>query len=407
VARQHATEAGPGEAVPTAGPTILPLGPGFADVVPRQLVRAADDRLYAFAGAAPSTAEVRAYWTTSPGLPTAPDAFGGTASLTADGSVVSVEAAYDGGTIVHVLVYANPAGTLKDYPFDTAAGAFRPGRIVASGLPTVGSDYIGSSGVSAMVDAGGRLHVAYWAAGDQIVHRAFAYAAATDALAEVGAPTRLDADGRANHPSLAVSPLDGSLTVAWVSEATSPASLSARTRAADGTWGPTELVSSAPVWTSTTGGINIDQGPSLVVGADGARHLSYIEDFDRTGDYGRVHYARNDGAGWVDQVVPLTYTHDPALALGAAGELYLLGHGHRNSAACLSELTICVKKRGQDGTWGPSEAVATPSGSDSFDASVSTRWSAVGFNRPETVEFLFFAARNGSYLDTRLYYGRL
>jgi hypothetical protein len=68
---------------------------------------------------------------------------------------------------------------------------------------------------------------------------------------------------------------------------------------------------------------------------------------------------------------------------------------------------LCVKRRSGDGTWGPPETVATPSGSDSFDASVSVKWSAVGFTRPGTVEFLFFAARNGSYQDTWLYYGRL
>jgi hypothetical protein len=258
-----------------------------------------------------------------------------------------------------------------------------------------------------MDDAAGRLHVAHWEAGDHVVHRVFAYEVEGDVLAEVGGPTRLDADGRASHPALAISPLDGTVTVAWISEATSPASLLARTRAVDGSWGPVDAVSTAPVWTSTSAGTNIDQGPSLVVGVDGTRHLSYIENFDRTGDYGRVHYVRNEGAGWVDQTVPVTYTHDPALALGAAGELYLLGHGHHNNAICRSELVLCIKKRSGDGTWGQSDTFATPSGSDSFDASVSVRWSAVGFNRPETVEFLFFGARNGGYQDTQLYYGRL
>jgi hypothetical protein len=258
-----------------------------------------------------------------------------------------------------------------------------------------------------MVDPAGRLQVAYWAAGDQIVHASFTYDAVADALTPLDRPLRVDADGRATHPALAVSPLDGSLTVAWISESTGPASLLARTRAGDGGWGPSEPVSGAPVWTSTSAGISVDQGPSLLIGADGTRHLAYVEGFDRTGDYGQVHYVRNGGAGWVDQPVAGIYTHDPALALGGAGELYLLGHGHHNSADCRSERTLCVERRAGDGSWGRPETVATPSGSDSFDASVSFRWSAVGFNRPAALEFLFFAARGGSYQDTWLYYGRL
>jgi hypothetical protein len=45
--------------------------------------------------------------------------------------------------------------------------------------------------------------------------------------------------------------------------------------------------------------------------------------------------------------------------------------------------------------------------SNSFDASVSVKWSVVGWNRPETVEFLFFAALNSNYQSTTLYYGRI
>jgi hypothetical protein len=382
-------------------------------------VRTADDRLYLFAAAKEFTGGLTAVWTTAPGIPAAGAAFAGAAALSAPANVVSVAAAYDGGSIVHVLAYlsqtaAGPASVV-DYPFDTAANAFRPGRTLdANVAPVTGaSHYMGSSGIAAGIDPAGRLQLAYWSANNHVTHRAYTYNPVTDALSAVEGPTQLDAaaaatDGGATHPALAVSPLDGAVTVAWVAQASRPAQILARTRPAGGAWGPVEAVSAAPVWTSVdANGVHVDQGPSLLIGPDGARHLAYIETFVGPLDYGRVHYVRSSGAGWVDQLVPATLTHDPALAITDAGRLYLLGHGHPSNAACLQMTQLCAKARNPDGSWGPSTVVATPSGADSLDASVSVKWSAVGFYRPETVEFAFFSARNGSYYDTALYYGRL
>ena len=65
------------------------------------------------------------------------------------------------------------------------------------------------------------------------------------------------------------------------------------------------------------------------------------------------------------------------------------------------------KERLADGTWGPSEVVLAHGGADqTYDASPSVKWSAVGFSRPTTVEFLFFAPVGGNYNSTVLYYGR-
>jgi hypothetical protein len=48
-----------------------------------------------------------------------------------------------------------------------------------------------------------------------------------------------------------------------------------------------------------------------------------------------------------------------------------------------------------------------PGASDSFDSSPSVKWGVVGWNRPETVEFLFFSVVNGDYGNPTLYYARL
>lgn len=385
--------------------TYFPVGLGSTDVIPRQIVRTADDRLYLFSNQQYSPA-LRAYWSTSPGLPTASSVFA-TTSISEPGLPISVDAVYDGVRFIHVLVNLNN-GQLKVYVFDTNSNTFRTPLVLTTGNPTISGDYIGTSGVSATFNQAGLLQVAYWSADNHLIHQAYSYNAASHTLSPVTTAFQLDAAGNANHPALAVSPLDGSLTVAWVSQATTPARILARTWQSATGWGAIETVSTAPVWTSTNFGLNIDQGPSLLIDSLGTRHTAYIQAVDATADYGRVHYATNAGNGWVDSALPI-YTHNPALALNAASEMYVLGHGHPQNAtvqsgltACLTMEEMCVLRVGE-GAWSNSRQIAPRPGLESFDASPSVKWSVVGLNRPETIEFLFFAT---PYNTPILYYGR-
>jgi hypothetical protein len=166
-------------------------------------------------------------------------------------------------------------------------------------------------------------------------------------------------------------------------------------------------VSTAAVWTSTNAGINIDQGPSLLIGSDGTKHLTYIENWDATNNYGHIHYVTNSGGHWTDTALS-SYSHDPALAVNSQGDLYIIGHGHPRSqkTACLSMDDMCTIKRNADGTWGAQQLFAAHSGSSSFDGSPSVKWSAVGFNHPENIEFVFFSVTNGDYGHPTIYYAR-
>ena len=51
-----------------------------------------------------------------------------------------------------------------------------------------------------------------------------------------------------------------------------------------------------------------------------------------------------------------------------------------------------------------SALLAAPPAGQSFDSSPSVKWSVVGLNRPETIEFLFFMT---PYNNPTLYYARL
>jgi hypothetical protein len=238
------------------------------------------------------------------------------------------------------------------------------------------------------------------------MYRSFTYNSSTNVLNLTSGPTRLDSSGNANHPQIAVSPVNNNVIAAWVNGTYGAGTMSARTRSAAGVWGAIESASTGAVWTSPNAGINIDQGPSMVITSDGVKHLIYIENFDGTGDYGKLHYVKNSGSGWTDTSVTQFYTHAPAIATNTLNELYVIGHGHPNNPSCKSMLDVCYIKQNSNGTWTNPVLFTTHPGSDSLDASVSVKWGVAGWNAPETIEFAFFSANNGSYQNTDVWYGR-
>jgi hypothetical protein len=263
-----------------------------------------------------------------------------------------------------------------------------------------------------MIDLSGNLQFAYWTNTDHILHQAYSYDDADNTLTPAGEFTQVDNTGNANHPALAVSPFDNSVTVAWVSESDNPTLIRTRTRTSDRVWGSVDGASTSPVWTFHENGINIDQGPSLLIDSIGTKHLAYIESCCVLGggpfaDYGLVHYVTNTGSGWVDTALSIL-THDPALALDASGDIYIIGHGHPNNSAgdtaCYSMDNMCFSVMTSDGTWGPPTLLLKPPAGETFDASPSVKWSAVGFNRPDIVEFIFFMT---PYDSPTIYYARL
>jgi hypothetical protein len=383
-------------------PVTFPVGQGFNDVIPHQIVRTAEDHVYIFAPKGQYIAAISAYWTEEPGLPTE-DSFIGQAEVETTGSEpISVDAVYDGEQFIHVLVNFR-VGALADFPFDTSSNTFLDPIMVVESVPGIEGDYIGTSGLSGMFDQSGNMHIAYWSNDNHISHNTFTYNADDNSLTP-GEETQVDSKGKANHPVLAVSPLDDSVTVAWVSEASDPARILSRTRDASGEWGDEKIASTAPVWISTNFGLNIDQGPSLVIGSDGTHHLAYIENYDSTNEYGHIHYVtKAPAAAWEDSAIDL-YSHDPAMAITDMDQVYLIGHGAQREG---DNVNIYTMRKNEDGSWDEAQLFAAPSGSDSYDASPSVKWSVVGWNRPETIEFLFFAAPDSNYSNTIIHYGRL
>jgi hypothetical protein len=396
--------------VPTSTPLPTPItntgyfdiGQGGSDVIPHQIVRTANDHLYVFGYAGQYSPTIKAYWTTAPGIPTQATQFNGTAQISDTSNLISVDAIYDGANMIHVLTNTQ-SGITKDYPFDITTNTFRPPITLTTTTHTVSGDYVGSSGLSAMYGQNNILHIAYWGSDNHIYYSAFTYDSTSNTTTNIESPFQVDTDGSANHPSLAVSPVDNSISVAWVSESGTPKILH-RLKTAPTVWNSIEQVSTSTPWTNTFFGINIDQGPTILIDNNNVRHMTYIETFDTTGDYGHVHYLSNSSGIWTDMSIPSTYSHNPTLALNYSNELFLIGHGHPNNSTCKLMIQMCIKKRSSLGTWEASQVFATPPAGDSYDSSPSIKWSAISFNKPQTIEFIFPHLVGGSYNNSQLVY---
>ncbi len=359
--------------------TYIKVGTGYSDVSPHQIVRTSNDQLYLF-GAQMYNSIIYAYWAN--GLPGSSTDFK-SASVTASAVVISLDAVNINSTTIHVLANLQD-GKIVDYPFNTTSNSFGPVSVLATNGRTVSGDYIGTGGIAGALDAGGTLHVVYQNNANHIIYR--------------NTNTQLDS-ASAQHPAIAIAP-DGSIVVAWLQ---TDGTIQTRTLNAT-TWGAVETASTAPAFTSTNAGLSIDQGPSLAIDANGVKHIAYIENWRTSApyDYGRIHYARNSGTGWQD-VYTGAYTHDPAIALNSAGEVYIIGHGHPLNPTCSSIDDLCLQKRNADGSWTAQQLFATHPTGASFDSSPSLKWSQSTWYRPETIEFVFFDSNVNPPI---LWYGR-
>ena len=180
------------------------------------------------------------------------------------------------------------------------------------------------------------------------------------------------------HPALAFAP-DGALLLAWLEGSFNYAPdgvVRVRERAAAGAWAPSVALPEAAM----TG---IDNGPSLLVTADGVRHLAFAD----TQNVARHWY--DAGGGWRGDRQPARQvTHNPALGPDGTGGLYLYGHG--------------TPQPGIDGhgdnlyrfhlpagaaAWGPWTLYAA----GPYDCSASPRWAQFFHAFPERVDVLFWA----------------
>ena len=246
--------------------TNFAVNTGYVDVVPRQLIRTNNDKLYIFAAKAQYSNILRTYSTQ--GLPNTGNDFSVIPDKIMSANIISVDATYDGAGTIFVSVNTQD-GKINIIPFDINTNIYKTAKLLpSSGI--VSGDYIGTSGISSMVDTTGKLHFAFWNNTNHILYSSFTYDSTSNVFTTITNNLQVDS-GSANHPSLVVD-RNNVVTLAWVSELTSPAKILTRSITNE-TLGVVLLASTSPVWTSTSAGINIDQGPSLVVDKNNVVHM--------------------------------------------------------------------------------------------------------------------------------------
>lgn len=384
-------EAGGGAACSTAlatGPSgpaqpALRVGPGFSDVSPHQIVRSRANVLYAVVptcGHYPDCPgnELRAWRGATAGTPSAMlEVDAAHAPRGSPGSIGSSASAIDGCDAVHVL-WNERNGTVRYAVLDASTDTWGPATTVAATRWIAFAQ--GDEGVALAVDAAGTPYAVWNALSEGRLHLFFARRVA-------GAwttPVRVDdvaltADRRAIHPAVAFAP-DGAFVLAWLEGTDNyfpDGIVRVRTRSAKGTWSASVALPD-PAMTA------IDNGPSLLVTADGVRHLAY----DDVTNHVRTFY--DAGQGWKGDRHPAPQvTHNPSLGPDGHGGVYLWGHGAPQDGTLKGEgLDLYRFHLKAGGTaWGPWTLYVK----GRFDSSVTTRWSQFFHHYPTTVDAAFWS----------------
>ncbi|MBI5533340.1 MAG: hypothetical protein HY898_11525 [Deltaproteobacteria bacterium] len=371
-----------GAAVAAGANHALEVGPGFTDVSPHQLVRTKAGVLYAFAPecssypACPSNA-LRAY---RGAVEAAPGTFAlADAAHQPRGDIGTAAVAIDGADKVHVLfTERSDGGSAKYAVFDTASDTWGGAEVIEStGWTTFGQ---GDEGAAIAVDAAGTPHAAWTYSSGGALHVHWAMRTA----GRWSLPSQLDDAPLAPnhntwHPTLAFAP-GGELWIAWLDGSTNYApdgTIRTRRRAGDGTWTPS-LAIAEPAMTG------IDNGPSLLVTADGVAHLTFCNTKNQ------IRYWYEAGQGWQGDRQPAAQvTHNPSLGPDGAGGVYIYGHGAPSDGTLDGHGDNLYRLHRPAGAASWSEWTLYANGA--FDSSVTTRWSQFFHYLPTTLDVGYWA----------------
>ena len=380
----------------SSGQTIV--GYGFSDVSPHQIVRSSANVLYVSVPTCNGYPNCYAnvlpmYVATSAG--TASGFFEADAAhrpFPLFGAVDTIESsaiAIGGNDLVYVAYITKGEGAFVA-TFDARANRwFAP---VSLGATVSGIWGQGREGIGIAVDASGAPHVVWsYVGSDTRKHVAYANRTAgawTAALRIDDAP--LGNSQGAIHPAMAFAP-DGTLLVAWLvgneGGGYNVPDGSIYVRASrSGAWSPSARIPDValggnPGYAQTS----IDQGPSIMVTANGTAHVTYLD----TNDAIRYWYSP-DLATWRGDRQPATQlTHNPSLGPDGSGGVFIYGHGtpYGSIAGHGNNLYRMHLAAGTNG-W---TAFGAPIVSDNnVDCSVSTRWSQFFHYYPSQIDFTYW-----------------
>ncbi len=380
--------------VPPTANHQIPVGRGYSDVSPHQLVRTSGGVLYTVTpdcSAYPDCPNnaVHVMKADQAGTPTSFTELD--AAHAPGGGVGQPAVALDGQDRIHVI-WSKRSGYTKYAAFDTVTGLWSSAESLgSSGWTDFGQ---GEEGTALAVDASGVPH-AVWSTRtgpNARLRLKYARRLASGWEAPVDVADVVDCNPASDycnawHPALAFAP-NGDLQLAWLNgtyDYVGDGRIRVRTRLASGAWQPSVVIPDA----AQTG---IDQGPSMIVSADGVAHLAFLDTANR------IRYWYRDANGWNGNAQPPTQvTHNPSLGPDGAGGVYLYGHGTPQGSIGGFGPNLYSYRKPLGGSWGAWTLYV----SGAVDSSVTTRWSQFFHHYPQLVDVAYW----GNDYPNQLYVG--
>lgn len=374
--------------------SVVRVGPGTTDPSTHQLVRSSANVLYVIAPDGQNypgdpSAHLRARKGDLPGTPTS---FALQDDTHAPGSgVISSGIAIDGQDRIH-CAWLDSSGAVKYAVFNTVTNLWESvTTLAASGLSGIGQ---GFEGIALALDAANNPHVV-WSQYVGSVGQRLRYANRINGTWSAAVQVEDIANRDTWHPAIAFSP-NGDSTIAWLdgdgSAYGNTGVLRTRVRRTNGTWDASQAIDDLPL-------MNLDNGPSLMIGTDGVRHITFTSFANNV--WGAMRYWSDAGAGWKgDQQRVSISSHDPALGPDGNGGLYIYAHGPVNGSSLNTAIGLghgkwSMHKPAGATTWESfTEIIAEnssliPAGTGIDDAT-NTRWAQFTHSFPKTLDFTFW-----------------
>lgn len=381
----------------------IPVGPGFSDVSPHQIVRTSNNVVYV---AVPSCNSYPLCYGNSIGMqagnksgtPTSfeekDSAHNPSTSASAKDGIGSSAIALAASDKIYVAYNTQSEGTYVA-SFDTEKNLWgKPVRIGSTSAGPKWSVEQGKEGVGIAVDRNGSPHIVFsYLGSDGVKHIATSHLSSGSWTSAVQIDdAKLGSGQGALHPTVAFSPSNVML-VAWLvgneSAGYNTPDGTIRVRAlTSSTSGPPSVQIPDKIYSPNKGyaATTIDQGPSMIVTAAGSAHVAFID----TNDVIRYwHSNLTDYTSWVGSAQPARQqTHDPSLGPDGSGGIYIYGHGtpQGNKDGHGNNLYRMHLGRGSS-TWSAFELQIAD---NNLDCSVSTRWSQFFHYFPEQIDYTYW-----------------
>ena len=409
------------------------VGNGFVDASDRQVVRTANNVVYVIVadddscqGGGSGSIHVSKGVGAQPGNPNVPTSFveqdaahrpvsASTTDCTYRGAsmVESPDSRLDSAGIIHTVYVDGQTGNVYYQTFSTLTDLWGVRVVIGTGARVGdGTSWPRSGQVALSLDSNDVPHVAYVSSGTSNTLRY------TDRVGgSWSSPVAVASGTNLMHPTM-VTALDGTLHLAWLSNALATHSDIYYSHYVSGNWTTPELVSNGDANVLSNG--DSDQGPGITVDPSGLPQVIFLDGgVSASNDYVRMRYRTAAGV-WTDNTPPggsggasnpagTWFAHTPQNYTAAnGGNFVFLGHDKNIEFGYQYQLGGTGTNWGTYATLDPQRSSAPATGDTcarGTDGSASIRFDPLRDNNPGIIDVLYFDEQDDS--DCAHHHGRV